>query len=245
MARPGKASTVHQPGAGGAPETRSALVAAAVEALREDGYAGASARSIARRAGCTQALVFYHFGSVVNLLLAALDQVATVRMARYRAAVEKADGPTGLVEVARAIFEEDLDAGHIAVLAEMIAGTGTSPGLAAEVSARLEPWRELAAGAVRAALAGSPLGALAPPEELSHGVVALYLGLEMLAHLDGDREAALRLFDRAGEMARLLEALAPAGVDSQDTPAEVGAGAGAGAAAPPATPGPPRHGEVR
>jgi AcrR family transcriptional regulator len=219
MARSGKASTVHRPEAAGPAGTRAALIAAAIDALREDGYAGASARSIARRAGCTQALVFYHFGSVVNLLLAALDQVAAVRMARYRAAVDGAGGPADLVEVARAIFEEDLDAGHIAVLAEMIAGTSATPGLAAEVTARLEPWRELAAGAVRGALAGSPLASMVPPEEASHGVVALYLGLEMLAHLDGDRSAALRLFDRAGELARLLEAFAPAGTGRAGTPA--------------------------
>lgn len=240
MARPGKASVVSRGPAGGDQGTRAALVAAAVEALREDGYAGASARSIARRAGCTQALVFYHFGSVVNLLLAALDQVAAVRMDRYRAAVEQARGPAGLVEVARAIFEEDLDAGHIAVLAELIAGTGSTPGLAGEVSARLEPWRELAAGAVSGALARSPLASLAslaPPDELSHGIVALYLGLEMLAHLDGDRAAALRLFDRAGELARLLEAAVPAGADRPGTPA---ADAGPSPAPAPA----PRHEEV-
>ncbi|MGH9092882.1 MAG: TetR family transcriptional regulator, partial [Acidimicrobiales bacterium] len=209
MARSGRGSTVHRPEAGGASGTRAALIGAAIGALREDGYAGASARAIARRAGCTQALVFYHFGSVVNLLLAALDQVATARMAHYRAAVDRAGGPAELVEVARAIFEEDLDAGHIAVLAEMIAGTSSTPGLAAEVATRLEPWRAFAAGAVAGALAGSPLASMAPPDEVGHGVVALYLGLEMLAHLDGDRTAALRLFDRAGELARLLEALAP------------------------------------
>ena len=52
-------------------ETRAALVAGAIEALREVGFAGASAREIAGRADCNQGLVFYHFGSVTELLLAA------------------------------------------------------------------------------------------------------------------------------------------------------------------------------
>ena len=44
-------------------------------------------------------------------------------------------------------------------------------------------------------------------EEVAHAVVALYLGLEMLASLDGDRAAALALFDRAQRAAPLLDML--------------------------------------
>ena len=39
-------------------EVRAALVAAAIETLRLSGFAGASAREIAARAGYSQALVF-------------------------------------------------------------------------------------------------------------------------------------------------------------------------------------------
>jgi hypothetical protein len=47
-------------------------------------------------------------------------------------------------------------------------------------------------------------------EEIAHGVVAVYLGLEMLASLDGDRAAALALFDRARRAASLLDVLGAA-----------------------------------
>ena len=67
-----------------------ALVAAAIDALREAGFAGASAREIAGRAGYSQALVFYHFGSVNDLLLAALDEVSARRMDDYRGLLEDA-----------------------------------------------------------------------------------------------------------------------------------------------------------
>src|ERR1700690_3507206 len=79
-------------------ETRRVLVGAALEALREEGFSGASAREIARRAGCNQGLVFYHFGSVTNLLLAALDEVSALRLARYQGAVEEAHGLLDLVD---------------------------------------------------------------------------------------------------------------------------------------------------
>jgi AcrR family transcriptional regulator len=206
---------VGQTSVAGSAETRARLVNGAIEALREEGFAGASAREIARRSGCNQGLVFYHFGSVANLLLAALDEVSAMRLAHYQAAVDKSGGLSDLVEVAEMIFEEDLDAGHIAVLAEMISGAKSTPGLGPEVVARIAPWREFTSSALRSALMNTPLSALLPPEEIAHGVVALYLGLEMLAHLDGDRSKVLALFDKVRQMTALLGAFggAPAQKD--------------------------------
>jgi AcrR family transcriptional regulator len=186
-------------------QTRAALVEGAIEALRTAGFAGASAREIARQAGCNQTLIFYHFGSVTDLLLAALDAISERRMAAYRGVLDHAGSLTDLVESARTIFTEDLDAGHVTVLVEMIAGARSVPGLGEQVAARLAPWREFAEAAVRGALASSPLGGLLPARDVAHGVVAGFLGLELLANLDGDRAAALALFDRASVLAALLD----------------------------------------
>jgi AcrR family transcriptional regulator len=186
-------------------EVRQALVTAAIEALRDVGFAGASAREIAGRAGCSQALVFYHFGSVTGLLLAALDEVSALRMAAYRGALDQASSVAGLVDSARSIFIADLDAGYVRVLVEMITGAHSVPGLGAEVAERLAPWRQFAEDAVRRALGRSPIGKLLPPPEAAHAVVAGFLGLELLASLDGDRSAAFALFDRARSLARLLD----------------------------------------
>jgi AcrR family transcriptional regulator len=190
--------------------TRAALVTAAIEALQDVGFGGASAREIARRAGCNQSLVFYHFGSVTELLLAALDEVSARRLAAYQGVLDEASSLVDLIDSARVIFSEDLDAGHVAVLVEMITGAQAVPGLGAQVSARLAPWREIAETAVRRALAGSPVEALVPAGEVAHGVLAAFLGLELLADLDGDRAAALALFDRARMIATLLDVLGPA-----------------------------------
>jgi AcrR family transcriptional regulator len=187
-------------------DVRAALVTAAIGALRETGFAGASARAIAGRAGCSQALIFYHFGSVTDLLLAALDEVSTLRMAAYRGLLDQAESVTALVDSAREIFLADLDAGHVRVLVEMITGAHSVPGLGPQVAERLAPWREFAETAARRALGRSPLGRLLPSAEAAHAVVAGFLGLEMLASLDGDRAAAMALFDRARALARLLDA---------------------------------------
>lgn len=192
-------------------EVRAALIAAAIDALRETGFAGASAREIAGRAGCSQALVFYHFGSVTDLLLAALDEVSTLRMAAYRSLLDQAESVTALVDSAREIFLADLDAGYVRVLVEMITGAHTVPGLGPRVAERLAPWREFAETAARQAVGRSPLARLLPPGEAAHAVVAGFLGLELLASLDGDRSAAMALFDRARALARLLDATSSLG----------------------------------
>jgi AcrR family transcriptional regulator len=161
---------------------------------------------VAQRAGCNQALVFYHFGSVSGLLLAALDDVSERRMAAYRPLIEGHGASLpGLAAAAREIFAEDLAAGHVKVLVELIAGAPSVPGMGEQVAERLAPWRELAEAAVRGAVGQSPLATLAPVKEIAHGLVAGFLGLEMLAELDGSPAAALALFDRFAALAALVD----------------------------------------
>jgi AcrR family transcriptional regulator len=207
MAKSGKASKLRREGADGAADSRHLLIDAAVETLKVDGFGGASARAIAGRAGCNQGLVFYYFGSVVNLLLAALDAVSADRLEHYGEAVSRVDSPAQLVDVAATIFEEDLDAGYVSVLVAMIAGASSTPGLGPEVAARIAPWMQFAQGAIEGTLGDSPIGSVVPSGDVAFVVVALYLGMEMLTHLDGDRAPALALFDHAKGLAALLAAL--------------------------------------
>ena len=76
MATSGAKRQLRQGGSAGSEETRRALVTGAIDALRAEGFSGATAREIARRARCNQGLIFYHFGSITKLLLAALDEVS-------------------------------------------------------------------------------------------------------------------------------------------------------------------------
>jgi AcrR family transcriptional regulator len=219
MARSGVPSRPKASGSAGA-DTRRALVEAAIATLKSEGFSGASARAIAKEAGCNQALVFYHFGSVVDLLLAALDEVSARRLQRYSAVMADVDGPDTLVALASEVFREDMETRDVAVLVEMIAGASSTPGLGAEVSKRIAPWRAFARDAIESGLASSGLGSLLPASEVSHAVVALYLGLEMLSHLDGDRDPATALFDQLGRLAPLLAALtapAPKSTEGEST----------------------------
>jgi len=224
-------------GVEGSGDTRRALIEAAIETLKADGFAGSSARAIAKRAGCNQGLVFYHFGSVVNLLLAALDRVSAERLDHYGGSVGSVNSVGELIDVAAAIFEEDLDAGHVAVLVEMIAGASSTPGLGPEVARRIAPWTDFAEQAVAGSLRSSAFATLIPSGDIAFGIVALYIGLEMLSHLDGDRAPALALFGHARQLATLFDSIGVLPGSSQTgSPGAVESPAGTDAGASPAEP---------
>ena len=201
MAKPGARAARARPGQ----DTRARLVEAAIETLKAEGYAGASARAIARAAGLNQALIFYYFGNLTGLLLAALDQTSARRLARYREALAGVQAPGELLRVARELYREDLESGHITVLAEMISASSSVPELKAEIVARIEPWIQLAEGAVGRVLHRSPFRGLLPARDLAFAIVAFYLGAELLTHLDGDHTRTQALFDTAARTLPLAE----------------------------------------
>ncbi|HEV2758335.1 MAG TPA: TetR/AcrR family transcriptional regulator [Acidimicrobiales bacterium] len=185
--------------------TRSRIIEAAVQTIKERGFAATSARAIAATGGFNQALVFYHFGSVNDLLIAALDHTSAVRMARYQTAIDSVDTLPELLAVASEAYQEDLTGGHIKVLAEMIAGASAMPELGPEIAARMQPWVTLTEEAVVRVMAGSSLAPLVPTRDLAFAIVSLYLGAAMLTHLMGDAEPAESLFRTGARVGPLLE----------------------------------------
>lgn len=196
--------------ASGPSGTKLQIVEAALATLKARGFAGASARAIAREGDFNQALIFYHFASVRNLLLAVLDMISERRMTEYGPAFERAGTPRELAELARTIYRDDLERGYITVLGEMVSGGVTDTSLGAEVAARIEPWIEMVESKLEQLLGGTPLQALAPPRDLAFGLVALYFGVDMLSHLHGDQSRAQSLLDLATRLSALAEAVLPA-----------------------------------
>src|SRR4051812_18375686 len=123
-----------------AEQTRAALVDAALETLREDGFAKTTARGIAQRAGANQALVFYHYGGVNDLLLAALARSSEQRLAAYREALAGVTSFAEATERAAALYKEDVAGGHLTVLAELVGASLAHPDLAPQLVEKMEPW---------------------------------------------------------------------------------------------------------
>jgi AcrR family transcriptional regulator len=194
-------------------ETRERLLEAATATLREDGYAGASARAIAARAEANSALVFYHFGGVDQLLLAALDRSSAERLAMYRALAAEARTFEQLVEAATRIYRTDLERGYMAEFTELVAAAVSKPELRPEIRSRAEPWIEFIEGEWNRVLGGSALGRMLPAREVAYGAITFYLGVNLFSVLDEDQsrtEAVFELAEALSPRAKLITLRMPA-----------------------------------
>mgnify|MGYP001339496658 CR=1 FL=1 len=187
-------------------DTPQRIISATITALREEGFAGTSARVIARHGDFNQALIFYHFGSLPDLLIATLERIAEERLHQYRTAVAGVHDLPAAVEIARKQYGRDVAAGHITVLAELVAGASSMPGLGQEVVRCMDPWIDFTATTLQRLLRGTMLEKLVPARDAAHAVVAMYLGMELLDHLDPSSRQGRQLF-RLGS--QLVSAAAP------------------------------------
>jgi hypothetical protein len=101
--------------------------------------------------------------------------------------------------------------GFAGASAREIAGVGgvCDAELGGEVAARLQPWIDMVADKLRELLAGSPFAPMLPVGDLAFAIVALYLGVDMLSHLEGGHTRAESLLDLSERYAPLLDALLP------------------------------------
>jgi AcrR family transcriptional regulator len=182
-------------------ETRDRLIDAAAETLRTEGYAGTSARTIAKAAGVNSALVFYHFGGVDPLLLAALDRSSEQRMATYQESLSGVKTLEELVEAATEIYRADLEGGHITLFSELVGASIARPELREEIVRRAEPWIEFVERTLDHVIGGSPLAKLLPPRELAYAAITFYLGVNLFTHLDADHSRTDAVFDLAARVA--------------------------------------------
>ena len=187
--------------------TKQRIVEAALSTLKEEGFAGSSARSIAKRGGFNQALIFDHFGTVNDLLLAALDLTSAQRMDRYADSLRDIQTLEDAVRVGTDLYREDLSSGHITVLSELIAGSLDRPDLAPEIVRRMEPWIDLTEEAVDRVLGPLGLTATIPSRTVAYAIVAMYLGVDLLSHLEQDDRRAEALFESAQTVATLAQGI--------------------------------------
>ncbi len=185
-------------------DRRAQMIEAAIESLKDVGYAGTSIREIARRGGFNSALISYYFGGLHQLLLAALDHSSEIRMRRYSEAVEKAKDLEELLAVARQIYREDVEGGHITIFTEMVAASLAHRELGPELVARAEPWLDFVERAIRKGLGDNPLLQLIPPREIAYSVLCFYLGVNVMTQLEPESKRVDGLFDLANRFAPLV-----------------------------------------
>jgi AcrR family transcriptional regulator len=184
--------------------TKAKLLTGALQTLIEHGIAGTSARTIAAAAGVNQALIFYHFGSVDDLLAAACRQAAEQRVALYRDRLARVNNLSELLDLARELHVEEKSAGYLAVLGQLLAGAQTQPRLAPATAAGMSSWTEELELVLARVLAGSPLGEFVDGGGLAKAIAAGFVGLELYEGVDA--EGTERALDALGQLAALVGA---------------------------------------
>ncbi|MER5866792.1 TetR/AcrR family transcriptional regulator [Kitasatospora sp. NPDC002040] len=182
-------------------QTKERLIEAATRVLTTHGYAGSSARVIAKEAGVNSALVFYHFGGVDPLLLTAFDRVSAVRMAKHAETVADVRTLEELAAAAEQIYRDDLDGGHITMFSELVTAAVARPELRAPVAERAEPWLQFMESTLERVIGGTPLARLTPPRDLANAAITFYLGVNLFTVLDADRSRTESLFAMAKRLA--------------------------------------------
>jgi AcrR family transcriptional regulator len=184
-------------------DTKQRLLTGAIEAIRVHGIAGVSARTIASAAGVNQALVFYHFGSVDQLLTAACTANAAERVEHYAARFEAVGSLRELLDLGREIHAEERRLGNVLILGQLLAGAQTDPKLAPGSAAALRLWIDQIEPVLFRLLAGSPFAEVADIPGLARAVSAAFIGLELFEAVD--EEGARHALDALEQLAVLVE----------------------------------------
>jgi AcrR family transcriptional regulator len=180
--------------------TRGRLIDAARHVLATEGIRAATIRRIAAVAGCNSALISYHFGSLNDLLIAALRESSRARLERYEGALAGVTSLRDLRRAMRELYQEDRASGHVRLLSEMMAGGLMDPALGAAVVREVQPWLTLTEASLRRVLP-SALRRRFPVHEAAYGIVAMFLGMEVLGTLEGDHRRADAVVDRLSRLA--------------------------------------------
>ena len=191
-------------------DTKAQLLDAAHTVVGREGIAGTSARVVAAEAGVNQALVFYHFGTVIELVAAACARAADASVASYREELAAVGSFNELLAVGRTLHQREQASGNVTVMAQLMAGAQREPLLAAAARHAMEAWNREVEVAVRRVLTDSPLLDLTDPAGLARAIGAAFIGLELYEGVDAEGgQRALAALEQLGAVAEVLDDLGP------------------------------------
>ena len=192
-------------------DTRTRLLDGALETLRTKGIAGVSARTIAAAAGVNQALVFYHFGSVDELLAAACTYGARQRLASYASRLDAVRSLSDLLAVGLDLHGQERADGNVIVLAQMLAGAQSEPRLGPATAQALELWIGAIEAVLRRVLLSSPLAEILEVGGLARSIASAFIGFELYDGVDpAGADQAMAAIAQLGVLVDVIDDLGPA-----------------------------------
>ncbi|BCJ42222.1 TetR family transcriptional regulator [Actinoplanes ianthinogenes] len=191
-------------------DTKQRLLDGALDALRDHGVTGTSARTIAAAAGVNQALVFYHYGSVDELVGAACRQATEQRVAHYSDRFAAVTSLRELLQVGRELHASELAQGNVSVLAQTLAAAQSNARLAEPIRATFQLWTTEIEAVLRRVLAGSPIAEVADVPGLAQAISSAFVGLELFEGIDPDGgRRAMEAIDQLAVLVEVMDELGP------------------------------------
>lgn len=181
-----------------------------IETIRRHGLSGTSARTIASTAGVNQALVFYHFGSVPELITQACLSATRARVDTFIVELDAVENLRQLLDLGRQLHAEEGSLGNVTVLAQLLAAAQADPKLAEATAAALRLWIDPIERALNRLLAGSALAAYIDTAGLASAVSAGFIGLELFEAVEpAGAQAALNTLESLATLIDAVEELGP------------------------------------
>jgi AcrR family transcriptional regulator len=190
--------------------TKDRLIEGALRVLGAQGLTGASARVIATAAGVNQALVFYHFGSVDDLLAEACRRGTETRIALYRDRLAAVSSFAELLAIGRDLHAAERAEGTVTVLAQLLAGAQTDARLAPVVAEALKLWISEIEAVLRRLTAAMPLADLLDVPGMARLVASAFIGVELYEGIDpAGAASALDVLERLAILVEVVDGLGP------------------------------------
>lgn len=160
---------------------REALLESAITSLQEKGYAGTTARDVADGAGVSLGAIGYHFGTVQELLDAALAEAVRRWFEPLIGLLSRPQPPPTFEELGPGLDALlDTLAGHrplVIAYFEALLRAERSPTLRTALAADLDTFRQALTGGIQTLLAGQPESASPDPQSAASLVMATFDGL--------------------------------------------------------------------
>jgi AcrR family transcriptional regulator len=161
--------------------SRAAILDAAAAAILRDGVRGLRVEQVARDAGVSTPLLYYHFKDRAALVRAALDH--SNAEAPSTAVLKGAHAATGRARVTDALLAEFDDAPAVrrntVIWNEVTALAAFDHELRADVVRVTQGWARLVAGALREGIADGSISGLVDPDLAAHALTSLCDGLSV------------------------------------------------------------------
>ena len=191
-------------------DTRTKLLDATDAVLREDGIGAVSARAVATRAGVNQALVFYHFGTVAELVDHACRAALDARVAAYADRFDAVGSIEEFLILATELNATERRSGNVAMMAQLLAAGQHDEAMATTARYCLGQWSEQVERVLQRVFAGHPVADLIDIAGLSHAVMCGFVGMELMQGVAAEgADAALATLARIATLLEVFDDLGP------------------------------------